>query len=333
MTTAAQWVRISNVRTGKSDRGCHHHARASGTRPNFVLRATAWSTGPIQELIQEVKPRHQWTLTLDKGLVPNTLQPGWTQYQQWAFARFKCSLCFRSWASAQVCVLSHMHWSKIESRGQVKMRIFTQRCKKCSQPPFEVPEFTEENMSRILNNLVLRILKNCYREGSKSVEIPTIKDTTLQGPHDMNNCEACLQGSCAQSRLGLAKQSPVSPSLPSISSPSGGIPAYQPSPARSSSTGDGATRGSRVKRGTGSPSPWFPEPPLARTPRANTTYRTESVIHVPSIQNSYPHVVRNRTPWYASSGCKISSVCCCNSIFCCCLIILILAVVLWWSFS
>lgn len=41
----------------------------------------------FQELIQEVKPRHQWTLTLDKGLTPNTLQPGWAQYQQWAFAR------------------------------------------------------------------------------------------------------------------------------------------------------------------------------------------------------------------------------------------------------
>ncbi|XP_036886485.1 receptor-transporting protein 3 [Sturnira hondurensis] len=288
----------------------------------------------FQELIQEVKPRHQWTLTLDKGLAPNVLQPGWTQYRQWAFARFKCSLCFRSWASAQVCVLSHMHWSKIESKGQVKMRIFAQRCKKCSRPPFEVPEFTEENMSRILNNLVLRILRNCYKEGSKSAEeIPTIRDTTLEGPHDVNNCEACLQGSCARGRLGLAKQSLVSPSLPALSSPSGGIPAYQPSPARSSFTGDTATWGARLKRGVGPPSPWFSEPPLARTPRAVTAYGRESIINVSSIQDSYPHVVRNRTPWYESPGCKISSTCCCNSTACCCLVILILAVALWWSFS
>ena len=41
----------------------------------------------FQELIQELKPWHKWTLTLDKDLLPNTLQPGWSQYQQWAFAR------------------------------------------------------------------------------------------------------------------------------------------------------------------------------------------------------------------------------------------------------
>ena len=41
----------------------------------------------FQELIQELKPWHKWTLTLDKDLLPNTLQPGWSQYQQWAFSR------------------------------------------------------------------------------------------------------------------------------------------------------------------------------------------------------------------------------------------------------
>ncbi|XP_076700805.1 receptor-transporting protein 3 isoform X2 [Callospermophilus lateralis] len=103
-----------------------------------------------------------------------------------------------------------MHWSEKKHRGQVKMRVFAQRCKKCPQPPFEVPEFTQENISRVLNNLVIRILKKCYREGFKIVEeIPAIKDICLQGPHDSKNCEACLQGSCAQSGLGLAKESPV----------------------------------------------------------------------------------------------------------------------------
>ncbi|XP_027788191.2 receptor-transporting protein 3 isoform X1 [Marmota flaviventris] len=164
----------------------------------------------FQTLIQEVKPWHKWTLTADKGLLPNVLQPGWMQYQLWTFARFQCSSCSRSWASAHVQVLFHMHWSEKKHRGQVKMRVFAQRCKKCPQPPFEVPEFTQENISRVLNNLVIRILKKCYREGFKIVEeIPAIKDICLQGPHDSKNCEACLQGSCAQSGLGLAKESPV----------------------------------------------------------------------------------------------------------------------------
>ncbi|XP_007949971.1 receptor-transporting protein 3 [Orycteropus afer afer] len=153
----------------------------------------------FQELMQEVKPWHTWTLTLDKDLLPNIQEPGWTQYQQWTFARFQCSSCSRSWASAQVQVLFHMNWSKRKSRGQVKMRVFAQRCKKCCQPPFETPEFTQENISRILYNLVLRILKKCYREEFKSIEtIPTIKNISLEGPHDSDNCEACLQGFCAQ---------------------------------------------------------------------------------------------------------------------------------------
>lgn len=227
-----------------------------------------------------------------------------------------------------------MHWSETESEGQVKMRIFAQRCKKCSRPPFEAPEFTEQNRSRVLNNLVLRILKSCYREGSKPLEeIPAIKDVALEGPHDANNCEACLQGSCAQSGLGPAKRSPVSLSLPAISSPNGGIPSYQPSPTSSSTPGDAATRNARVKKGKGFPNPRFPEPPLARSPRANTACGTESIIHVSSIENSYPHMVYNRTPCYSNSGCDISNICCCNSNMCCCLIIVILIVVLWWSFS
>uniref|UniRef100_A0A452Q9A8 3CxxC-type domain-containing protein n=1 Tax=Ursus americanus TaxID=9643 RepID=A0A452Q9A8_URSAM len=187
----------------------------------------------FQELIQEVKPWHKWTLTVDKDLLPNSLKPGWSQYQQWAFARFQCSLCSRSWSSAQVQVLFHMHKSAGNPRGKVKMRVFAQRCRKCSQSPFEVPKFTEENISRILNNLVFRILKKCYREGFKSVEeIPTIKEISLEGPHDSNNCEACLQGFCARSGLGEAVQSPMSPLLPAISSPALGTAIPTPSPAR-----------------------------------------------------------------------------------------------------
>ncbi|XP_075404018.1 receptor-transporting protein 3 [Tenrec ecaudatus] len=164
----------------------------------------------FQELMREVRPWHTWTLTLDKSLLPNVLKSGWKQYQQWTFARFRCSSCSRDWASAQVQILFHMIWSKELSRGQVKMRVFAQRCQKCSEPPFEVPEFTQENMSRILSNLVLRILKSCYKEGFKSVEvIPTIKDVSLEGPHDSGNCEACLQGCCAQSKLEPRLRAPV----------------------------------------------------------------------------------------------------------------------------
>lgn len=102
--------------------------------------------------------------------------------------------------------------------GQVKMKVFAQRCKKCPQPPFEVPEFTQDNITRILNNLVFKILKKCYGEGFKQVEeIPLVGDASLEGPHDSDNCEACLQGFCAQSGSGLASKSQVPPLSPTPS--------------------------------------------------------------------------------------------------------------------
>ncbi|XP_051029336.1 receptor-transporting protein 3 [Phodopus roborovskii] len=119
----------------------------------------------FQELIQEVKPWHKWTLVPDKDLLPDVLKPGWTQYQQKTFARFCCSSCSRSWASGCVLMVFHMFWCEKMGKGQVKMRAFAQRCNKCPKAPFMAPEFTWDNISRILNNLLFRILKKCYREG------------------------------------------------------------------------------------------------------------------------------------------------------------------------
>nr|XP_048279754.1 receptor-transporting protein 3 [Myodes glareolus]XP_048279755.1 receptor-transporting protein 3 [Myodes glareolus]XP_048279756.1 receptor-transporting protein 3 [Myodes glareolus]XP_048279757.1 receptor-transporting protein 3 [Myodes glareolus]XP_048279758.1 receptor-transporting protein 3 [Myodes glareolus]XP_048279759.1 receptor-transporting protein 3 [Myodes glareolus]XP_048279760.1 receptor-transporting protein 3 [Myodes glareolus] len=172
----------------------------------------------FQELIQEVKPWDKWTLTPDKDLLPGVLKPGWTQYQQKTFARFLCPSCSRSWASACVLVIFHMRWCKKRGKGRVKMRIFAQRCNKCPEPPFAAPEFAWDNISRILSNLVFRILKKCYGEGFKEMaEIPVLGDTGLEGPHDSNNCEACLQGFCVQSSSGLASKPPACPLSPTSS--------------------------------------------------------------------------------------------------------------------
>ncbi|KAM6169275.1 receptor-transporting protein 3 [Rhynchocyon petersi] len=229
----------------------------------------------FQELVQEVKPWHTWTLTLDKGLLPNVLQPEWRQYQQWSFARFQCSLCSRSWASAQVQVLFHMHWSKKKSRGQVKMKLFGQRCQKCSQSPFEVPEFTQENISRILNNLVLQILKKCYREEFKPIEaIPAIKDNSKKGPHDIGNCEACLQGFCAQAKLDAGQQSPTPPLLPipskDVRGPTTPATASKPSGSQPPLNMD------KLLKST----VWSERPPL---PEATTAPKTSYIFKVPSL--------------------------------------------------
>lgn len=249
----------------------------------------------FEEFIQEVKPGHTWTLQQDKNLIPNTLQPGWTQYQQWVFARFQCSLCFRNWASAKVQVLFHMRWSEGKSKGQVKMRVFAQRCRKCSQPPFEIPEFTEENISRILKNLVFQILKKCYREGFKAMEeIPTVKDIYLEGPHDVDNCEACLQGFCAQSGLGLTTQLPKSLALPIISLPNSEIPINKPSPTESSTTAGAMIEDVWVETEKVPPNTSFPEPTRAASLRVNTNHHVETRIQIPhSSENFYSHTAWN----------------------------------------
>ncbi|XP_037376208.1 receptor-transporting protein 3 [Talpa occidentalis] len=250
----------------------------------------------FQTLIQEVKPGHRWTLTPDKYLLPDNLKPGWIQYQQHTFARFQCSLCLRSWASAHVQVLFHMHRSEGDSRGEVKMRVFAQRCQKCSQPPFEAPQFMKENISRILNNLVLRILKKCYKEGFKLVEIPTIKEVSLEGPHDSHNCEACLQGFCAESRSGPVSpivQPPVSPLLPQISSQPGRVTSQKPFPTRSSPSPIVDT----VKKEKRLPSPQLSGPtqavsyPTYWIPEANTGHD----VAPPSQELSSPHMAQNPT--------------------------------------
>lgn len=228
--------------------------------------------------------------------------------------RFQCSSCSRNWASAQVQVLFHMHWSEGESRGRVKMRVFAQRCQKCSQPSFEVPKFTEGNISRILNNLVLQILKKCYREGFTLVEIPMIKEISLEGPHDSDNCEACLQGFCVQSELGLAKWSPVSPLPPTISSPILGITTEKPSPTRSS------TRGDAVKKKKVLPRQSFPETtqaeslPISWSPRANTNFQAER-----RDQNSF-----NNCTFSSHTAQRTRSL----GVSCCCCLMLIIIIVI-----
>ncbi|XP_043731294.1 receptor-transporting protein 4 isoform X1 [Cervus elaphus] len=151
----------------------------------------------FQELICQEKPRARWTLKMDGSLRPDSVAQGWKQYQQKGFGRFSCSSCRRSWASAQVKILCHMYLENQKSPGKVLMRIFGQRCKKCSRSQFEKPDFSPESRNRILQNLVQRVLEKFYRNDFRKVsELPVIPEVPLNGSHDTANCEACVLGYC-----------------------------------------------------------------------------------------------------------------------------------------
>ncbi|XP_012645079.2 receptor-transporting protein 4 [Microcebus murinus] len=153
----------------------------------------------FQELIQEVKPWAKWTLKLDGDLQLDCLAPGWKQHQQRAFGWFHCSLCCRSWASARVQILCHTYWERRMDQGQVVMRPFAQRCQKCTWSQYEMPEFSPESTTRILNNLVQHILTRYYQDGTrKPPNTSVIPEVTLEGSHDTANCEACALGFCLE---------------------------------------------------------------------------------------------------------------------------------------
>ncbi|XP_055481222.1 receptor-transporting protein 4 isoform X1 [Psammomys obesus] len=156
----------------------------------------------FQDLIQEEKPGAYWTLQLSRNIVPNAAAVGWRQYQQTVPGRFHCSICKRSWISAQVKILCHMYRVPGTSQGQVLMRIFAQRCQKCTESQFENPEFSTETTKRILSGLVNYILYRYYGHGTRKIpsNVPLDERVPLDGPHDAQNCEACtlgLHGGCA----------------------------------------------------------------------------------------------------------------------------------------
>ncbi|XP_044523594.1 receptor-transporting protein 3-like [Gracilinanus agilis] len=152
----------------------------------------------FQQLIRKEKPQHRWILEVDRNLKINRSGHGWRQYRHHGFARFRCSLCGRRWISAQAVILFRMRLQ--EPYGEVKMRLFAQRCQRCQMALFEEPEFSEEGVQRVLRSLVRRILLRCYRENVpqewdlEATREDPLREAFLNGPHDRENCEACLLG-------------------------------------------------------------------------------------------------------------------------------------------
>lgn len=241
----------------------------------------------FRELIQAEKVWDRWTLILDENLTPNRLQPGWKQCLQVVRAWFQCPWCSRNWASAKIQVLFHMHWNERRSKGWVKMRVFRQRCQKCSLPPFKFPKFTENNISRILNNLVSKILKEYYEEGEECDEEEEeyygegFRDYRHQGTHDCDNCEACLLGFCVRSGLGRSTRSRAPSSLSSRSWPVESS-SNEPCPTKGSSAEDSVTGNTPMENAEELPKPEVPEPAQVASPSANTDDQEQTIIQVPT---------------------------------------------------
>lgn len=106
--------------------------------------------------------------------------------------RFTCSRCFHSWSSHQVVILFHMHWKPHWREGQVRVRLFGQKCHHCAVT-YEDPQFNEEEMARIWKRLILDIREKCYGEDLDRSELSEMVWRPSL-PHKRQYCEACHLG-------------------------------------------------------------------------------------------------------------------------------------------
>ncbi|XP_050820789.1 receptor-transporting protein 1-like isoform X1 [Gopherus flavomarginatus] len=137
------------------------------------------------EKIEEVKPQDHWDLKMDQNLDYNDLVPGWKQsLQEHSFASFQWSRCQHFWSSVQVVILFHMYLDQHRRKGWVKIRVFRQ---------LEEPNFKEESVQRVLENLVISIREKCYGEYVAQLSEVTVIGRHY-GPHRSDHCEACLLG-------------------------------------------------------------------------------------------------------------------------------------------
>ncbi|KAL8188276.1 UNVERIFIED_CONTAM: hypothetical protein K2H54_064542 [Gekko kuhli] len=156
------------------------------------------------------KPQDNWTLDVAEAL--NISPRGWYQYEQrHLFARFKCSGCSKRWNSAQSVILFHFRLEKRWGlrRGQAKMWMFRQKCRRCTTARYEEPVFSEKALETILYNLALRILEKSYGEPKGRPRHCDIEET-VEGPHDERHCEACEHGMCIEIHTSCPTATPTS---------------------------------------------------------------------------------------------------------------------------
>ncbi|RMC02075.1 hypothetical protein DUI87_21237 [Hirundo rustica rustica] len=150
--------------------------------------------------IAEMNVRDPWTLLEDDALQVHACRPGWKEFvQHRALGRFQCSQCFHKWSSAKVHILFHM--CHCQDWGTVQMRIFRQKCRRCTNPRLEDPDFSQETVETVLHNLVIKILQYFYKKSVQPSDLlEVVVDTPVSGPHDRAHCEACQLGVCNRSQ-------------------------------------------------------------------------------------------------------------------------------------
>ncbi|XP_029004232.1 receptor-transporting protein 3-like [Betta splendens] len=150
----------------------------------------------LQSKMNEHSRGHTWQLEFDDSIEPEFPNPGWKEYIRNTCARFRCSMCRRSWPSNRVMVVFHMRLTN--GQGTVRTRRFRQNCKRCTAAPMETPDVAPEDVTSLMEHLVQKIRIKCYNENLGQSNRP-FRSIDVNSPHEPSHCEGCIRGVCTRS--------------------------------------------------------------------------------------------------------------------------------------
>ncbi|MBN3298526.1 RTP3 protein, partial [Amia calva] len=110
--------------------------------------------------------------------------------------RFTFSLCNKRWASAQVKLVFRMQLNKSQGRGKVIVHWYKRKCRVCEGSTFEEPNFSDDNVKKMLDKLMEKIRFKFYNERHSQTRNYFYFERDMNGPHEEKHCEACIKGIC-----------------------------------------------------------------------------------------------------------------------------------------
>ncbi|XP_018417078.1 PREDICTED: receptor-transporting protein 2-like [Nanorana parkeri] len=156
------------------------------------MSVSAWKEEFFNK-IKESEITDEWKLIVDENLLKGDRGLYYTQH---TFGGFNCSKCRHHWKSSKVYILFLMNLNNTSKRGTVKMRIFRQECKTCSDDLFENATITHENIQRVVKNVVTKIQTKFYKQYDPNEDLKPVSSGRSEGPHDKEHCEACKYNLC-----------------------------------------------------------------------------------------------------------------------------------------
>ncbi|XP_077343700.1 receptor-transporting protein 2-like isoform X2 [Lithobates pipiens] len=153
----------------------------------------------LQETELEQRYGKTWVLQFNYNLKPTLTQEqrqnGWKISQTTTNGSFTCFRCQHFWNSGRVTLIFHYCLGR-GKRGTVVLRPFEQSCRECNNNFYIKPTFNEEKVETILEKVILKIRKNCYKEDIDTGGQDRDRRVLRTKPHEKDHCEACAEGVC-----------------------------------------------------------------------------------------------------------------------------------------